>query len=91
MLLRSNPPVNMPKMRPAWRIKIIVLCVLAGGYALFMWHVVTTKPRVLMQRVLIPVDVVKPKVQTIKGPSAPPVPLIEAPVITVPPPHIPVR
>lgn len=88
MLLRSSPPANMPKMRKKWRVKLAVLCVLAAGYGGFMWHVTHTKPRVLMERVLIPVDVVTDKIKVAKGPKAPAVPMIEAPVVDIPPPHL---
>ncbi|OUI81898.1 hypothetical protein [Acetobacter orientalis] len=88
MLLRSSPPANMPKMRRKWRAKLAILCVLVGVYGAFMWHVTHTKPRVLMQRVLIPVDVVSDTIKVGKAPPAPPVPLIDAPHIEVPPPHL---
>ena len=88
MLLRSSPPANMPKMRRKWRAKLVILCVLVGVYGAFMWHVTHTKPRVLMQRVLIPMDVVTPTITVEKAPPAPPVPLMAAPKIDVPPPHL---
>lgn len=91
MLLLSSPPANMPKMRRKWRAKLAILCVLVGVYGAFMWHVTHTKPRVLMQRVLIPMDVVTPKIVVGKAPPAPPVPLITAPKIDVPPPRLVVR
>lgn len=89
MLLRSSPPSNMPKMRRSWRVKLIILGVLAAGYGAFMWHMMHSKPPVIMQRVLIPVEVVKKKEQAEpKGPPAPPIPLIQPPQVEIPAPVI---
>ncbi|MCG4256146.1 hypothetical protein [Acetobacter senegalensis] len=89
MLLRSSPPANMPKMRRSWRAKLVVLGVLATGYGAFMWHMMHSKPPVIMERVLIPVDVVKEKKKAKPpAPPAPPIPLIQPPHVDLPPPVI---
>lgn len=89
MLLRSSPPANMPKMRRSWRAKLVVLGVLAAGYGAFMWHMMHSKPPVIMERVVIPVEVVKNKTGTEQAaPPAPPIPLIQPPHVDIPPPVI---
>lgn len=90
MLLRSSPPVNMPRMRRKWRVKAMILLVLAAAYGSIMWYMTHYKPP--MEKVVIPVKVVpqKPKADKAALPvppivlePAPPVPDMAPPQLTV--------
>lgn len=90
MLLRSSPPVNMPKMRRKWRAKVLVLGVLAAAYGSIMWYMTHYKPP--MEKVIIPVKVVKQKAQAEAPQPVLPVELVPAPpVAEMPPPPLVVR
>ena len=80
MLLRSSPPVNMPKMRHKWRAKAVILLVLLAAYGSIMWYMTHYKPP--MEKVVIPVEVVKqkPKATAARLP-VPPIELEPAPSV----------
>ena len=59
MLLRSSPPVNMPRMRRRWRAKAMILLVLAAAYGSIMWYMTHYKPPMI--KVVIQVELVKQK------------------------------
>lgn len=88
MLLRSSPPVNMPRMRRKWRVKVMILLALLAAYGSIMWYMTHYKPP--MERVVIPVEVVRQKTRT--GLAAPPAPVPELesapPVREIAPPQL---
>nr|WP_035375039.1 hypothetical protein [Acetobacter persici] len=90
MLLRSSPPVNMPKMRRKWRVKVMILLALLAAYGSIMLYMTHYKPP--MERVVIPVEVVKQKPKAgLAAPlapvpemqAAPPVPEMEPPPLQI--------
>ncbi|MBS0959118.1 MULTISPECIES: hypothetical protein [Acetobacter] len=88
MLLLSNPPADMPKMRRSWRVKVVVLCVLVAGYGAFVWSFTHKKPPVRMERVIIPAKVVSHVVKVPAAPPAPPVVMVAPPDIHLPVPSL---
>ncbi|AQT04406.1 hypothetical protein A0U91_04795 [Acetobacter persici] len=78
----------MPKMRRKWRVKVMILLALLAAYGSIMWYMTHYKPP--MERVVIPVEVVRQKTRT--GLAAPPAPVPELepapPVPEIAPPQL---
>ncbi|OUI91115.1 hypothetical protein HK19_07915 [Acetobacter persici] len=78
----------MPKMRRKWRVKVMILLALLAAYGSIMWYMTHYKPP--MERVVIPVEVVRQKTRA--GLAAPPAPVPELesapPVPEIAPPQL---